>query len=272
VTTTAERVRHYYERNTWKFLLTGGRRGIHRELWGRGVTTRAQAVHLAHDLVLDELPPGAQRVLDLGCGVGAAAIYLAQQREVEVVGVSISPDQVRRAERFARRSGPLRGSVRFLVGDFTGLPDDLADFDLALAIESFVHADPTSAFLAEAAHALRPGGVLVVIDDVRTGDPDDPRFDDVRTGWHAATLVSLAEAESLGDEVGLDLVESRDLTPYQRLGRPRDRLIRAAQPLLRRLRRRSAWAESLVGGDALQRCHRAGLLEYRMLRFVRRED
>jgi hypothetical protein len=31
------------------------------------------------------------------------------------------------------------------------------------------------------------------------------------------------------------------------------------------------WADSMVGGDALQRCHRAGLLEYRLLRFVRRE-
>jgi hypothetical protein len=30
------------------------------------------------------------------------------------------------------------------------------------------------------------------------------------------------------------------------------------------------WAESLVGGHALQRCHRAGLLEYRLLRFARR--
>ncbi len=269
MTSTAERVRDYYDANTWKFLLSGGQGAIHRELWGPGVTTRAESVQLAHALVLDALPTGAERVLDLGCGVGAAALYLAQRRPVEVVGVSISPDQVRRAEGFAARSGPLRGSVRFLTGDFTALPEGLRRFDAALAIESFVHADPTSAFLSEAARALRPGGTLVVIDDVRVGDPADPRFDDVRTGWHAATLVSVSEAEDLAGAVGLDLVEARDLTPYQRLGRPRDRLIRAAQPVLRRLRHRSAWAESLVGGDALQRCHRAGLLEYRLLRFVR---
>ena len=48
-------------------------------------------------------------------------------------------------------------------------------------------------------------------------------------------------------------------------------MIRAAQPVLRRVRSRSVWAESLVGGDALQRCHWAGLLEYRLLRFVRRQ-
>ena len=53
----------------------------------------------------------------------------------------------------------------------------------------------------------------------------------------------------------------------QRLGRPRDRFIHALLPLLRRVRSRSMWAQSLIGGDALQHCHRAGLLEYRMLRF-----
>jgi hypothetical protein len=55
----------------------------------------------------------------------------------------------------------------------------------------------------------------------------------------------------------------------QRLGRPRDRLVRAAQPVLRRLTSRSVWAQSMVGGDALQQCHQQGLLAYRLLRFVR---
>ena len=36
-----------------------------------------------------------------------------------------------------------------------------------------------------------------MIDDLRVGDPSDPRLDDVRTGWHAATLVTVAEAEAL---------------------------------------------------------------------------
>ena len=40
--------------------------------------------------------------------------------------------------------------------------------------------------------------------------------------------------------------------------------------LLRRARSRSTWAQSLVGGDALQQCHRTGLIEYRLLRFERR--
>src|SRR5919206_5271140 len=127
-------VRDYYDANTWKFLLAGRERAIHRELWAPGVTTRAEAVHHAHAVVLDQLGPGDRRVLDLGCGVGAAALYLARRRPVEVVGVTISPAQVRLADRFAARAGPLRGTVRFAIADFTALPSDLSGFDLAFAI------------------------------------------------------------------------------------------------------------------------------------------
>jgi cyclopropane fatty-acyl-phospholipid synthase-like methyltransferase len=267
---TGDRVRHYYDANTWKFLVTGSQRTIHRELWGPGVRTRAQAAHQAHALVLDEIDERVRRVLDLGCGVGAAAAYLAQRRPVEVVGVSISPAQIRLAERFASHSAPLRGSIRFAVADFTALPEELTDFDLAFAIESFVHAHSASAFFRNAVRALRPGGRLVVIDDVRVGDSDDPRLNDFRRGWQAATLPSVPEVTALAADAGLDLITSRDLSARQRLGRPRDRFLHAVQPVLRRLRNHSAWAAALVGGDALQHCHRAGLLEYRLLRFIRR--
>ena len=262
-------VRRYYDANTWKFLLTGSQRAIHRELWGPGVTSRRDALNHAHALVLDELGPDDRRVLDLGCGVGTAALYLADRLPVEVVGVSISPEQVRLAERYAAQGRPRPGTVRFRVADFTQLPRDLADVDLAFAIESFVHADPAAAFFREAARVLRPGGALVVIDDVRTGDPADPRLADFRAGWHAPNVVSVDEAARLAAGAGLELVDSRDLSTLQRLRRPRDRVVSAAQPLLRLGRGRSMWADSMVGGDALQQSHLAGLLQYRLLRFVR---
>jgi SAM-dependent methyltransferase len=133
-----------------------------------------------------------------------------------------------------------------------------------------VHADPPSAYFRNAARALRPGGALVVIDDVlAAGNQADPRLEDFRRGWHAPSLLPVPDLAAIAADHGLDLTTSRDLSALQRLGRPRDRLIRAVQPVLRRVRDRSVWAESLVGGDALQRCHRAGLLEYRLLRFVR---
>jgi SAM-dependent methyltransferase len=259
----------YYDANTWKFLLAGRQRAIHRELWGPSVTSRGEALDYVHGLVLGELGHDDRRVLDLGCGIGAAALYLARRRPVDVVGVSISQAQIRLADRFAAHSGRLQGRVQFRLADFTELPEDLAGFDLAFAIESFAHADPAAAFFRNAAAALRPGGALVIVDDVRTGDEDDPALDDVMAGWHARSLLAVPAIEGLAADAGLTLVASRDLSALQRLGRPRDRFIHAVAPVLRRVRGRSKWAQSLVGGDALQHCLRTRLLEYRMLRFER---
>jgi SAM-dependent methyltransferase len=64
----------------------------------------------------------------------------------------------------------------------------MADGDRPRTIESFVHADPSAAFFDQIARALRPGGALVVVDDFRAGDRDDPALDGVRAGWHAPSL------------------------------------------------------------------------------------
>jgi SAM-dependent methyltransferase len=273
-------VRDYYQANTWKFLLFGAEGAIHRELWVPGVTSKRAAMHHAHTLMLAELravrPDGRARVLDLGCGVGSAALFLAEHVPARVYGVSLSPRQVALARRWTGlRQRRLQGECTFHEADFCAFSDALAaelqPIDLAFAIEAFVHAPSADAFFRQAARVLRPGGRLVVVDDVRVeGSADAPPLEDFRAGWRVQSLLTVGEASRLAAMQGLAFVDSVDLSSFQRLGRPRDRVIRACQPLLRRVQNRSPWAASLVGGDALQRSHRLGLLEYRMLRFEKR--
>ncbi|HTE54612.1 MAG TPA: class I SAM-dependent methyltransferase [Kofleriaceae bacterium] len=299
------KVREYYDANTWKFVLTSAEGALHRELWGPGTADRRDALHYIHRRVLDEVtalePSGRARVVDLGCGVGAGALYLAEHIPAEVHGISLSPAQIAHATRRARRRTSLAGSAAFHEGDFCALSAELrgalAGADLAYAIESFVHAPSAAGFFAEVAALLRPGGRLVLVDDMVTdgaesiasagagagagsngqggpGAPDAPPgaaalFDDVRAGWHIQSLLSARQIAAIAAGAGFELVRRTSLSPYMRLGRPRDRLIRALQPLLRRGRRWSYWCQSLVGGDALQRCHQLGLLEYDELVLVR---
>jgi SAM-dependent methyltransferase len=283
------KVRDYYEANTRMFLLGSAEGALHRELWGPGTADRRDALHYVHRRVLDQVtalcPSGRARVVDLGCGVGAGALYLAERVPAEVHGVSLSPRQVAHARRLARRrAGALRGSCTFHEGDFCALPaavvDAIAGADLACAIESFVHAASAPAFFEQAAAALRPGGRLVVIDDLVAGAAPDrpaaagaaaahPLVEAFRAGWHVHSLLGAAEVAAIAARAGFELAAHTSLSPYMRLGRPRDRLIRALQPLLRRGSRYSYWCQSLVGGDALQRCHQLGLLEYAELVLVR---
>jgi SAM-dependent methyltransferase len=268
-------VRDYYEANTRKFLLFGAQGAIHRELWAPGITSRAAALHHVHELVLTELrgvsPAGRGRVLDLGCGVGAAVRFLAERVPARIYGISVSPAQVAIARR--RMAGRrLHGECSFHEGDFCAMPAALASearhIDLAFSIEAFVHAESTDRFFREASRALRPGGRLVIVDDfLAKGGAESALIDDVTSGWHMQSLVRRSEAVDAAALHGLRLTGFIDLSSLQRLGRPRDRLVHALQPLFRRIRRHSPWAQSLVGGDALQRCHRLGLINYQLLRF-----
>lgn len=125
------------------------------------------------------LRPG-MRVVDIGCGVGLVTQRLARAVEPdgEVVGVDISPDQVRAAEERAKAAGI--GNVRFVVApaDQTGLERE--SFDVAYARFLLMHVRSPMSVLQEMAGLLRKGGTLAVED----GDfgspycaPPSPAFD-----------------------------------------------------------------------------------------------
>lgn len=70
------------------------------------------------------LLPG--RAIDLGCGTGANAIYLAQQG-FDVTGVDFAPSGLAKAARSASAAGV---KAKFVQADLTALPPGLGTFDL----------------------------------------------------------------------------------------------------------------------------------------------
>ena len=137
--------RDYYDSNTGKFLLSGSERAIHRELWGPDVTTRGEAVHHARAQVLDQLGAG-----DRACSTSVAGS--ARPRCASRGGGRWRSSGSRSAQcRSGWRTAPPPAAARCWAtcacgGQLTALPDDLTGFDLAFAIEGFVHADPAAAF------------------------------------------------------------------------------------------------------------------------------
>jgi len=116
-----------------------------------------------HELVrwsgLDQLPPGS-RVLDVGCGIGGSARILARDYGLDVLGISISPGQIRRAQELT----PTGLSCRFAVMDALalGLPD--ASFDAVWSVEAGPHMPDKQRYADELLRVLKPGGRLAVAD------------------------------------------------------------------------------------------------------------
>lgn len=272
--THASRVRAYYERNTRLFGAFGlGReaRAIHRAVWTDGAQDYAAALGTVNRwlLALAERQAGAGgsvSALDLGCGVGGTLVALAEGMPgLRGVGISISPSQVRLATRLARRRG-LSERCQFAEADFAHQPARGA-FDLAIAIESLVHAADPARVLREAASALRPGGLLAVCDDVvvRAEDAGDAQVAAFRRGWHAPGVRALDELLAAGERAGLRLVERRDLTPLLRLLPLPGPLADALLGLGELAPRGWVFTQSLVGGLALQRCLARGVIGYHWL-------
>lgn len=98
----------------WFFTLAYWR-GI--KPWDTGVTP-PELVRTIEGDGPERLAPG--RALDLGCGTGTNAIYLARHGW-DVVGIDFASPAIARARGRATRAGSLAGAVRFLRGDVTRL-------------------------------------------------------------------------------------------------------------------------------------------------------
>ena len=81
-----------------------------------------------------KLSPGL-KILDIGCGWGDLALYLARLADVEVVGVTLSKEQFELANARARKAG-LDNRVRFELKDYRKVEDR---FNRIVSVGMFEH-------------------------------------------------------------------------------------------------------------------------------------
>lgn len=167
---------------------------------------------------LDELlaPTGEERALDVGTGTGAFAFALAARvREV----VAVDREEVM-AER-ARADAP--ANVEVVVADGEHLPFESFSFDLAACARTLHHTHRPELLVAELVRVTRPGGTILVVDQLAPVDPlaalDLNRFERARDP-STERVLSDGDLRGLFDANGLVLRserivhEPRDLDRY----------------------------------------------------------
>jgi SAM-dependent methyltransferase len=107
-------------------------------------------------LALDLLDPrDGERILDAGCGTGAALDAVARRAGVRLCGIDPSPTMIAAARR------RLGNSVNLHVAAADDLPFESEFFDAALLLNVLYFADPAGRMVAGLHRVLRPGGRLV---------------------------------------------------------------------------------------------------------------
>lgn len=161
--------------------------------------------------LVEPLEPG--HALDLGCGPGRNAVWLASHGW-QVTGVDISPVGLAQAEARAAAAGT---TLQVITADLLDYQPPAKQFDLVLVANVHVAPQDRRPLFAAAASALAPGGHLLVIghhlDSLgRIGPPDPERL---YTEAILVDLVPMLEVEQLrrferpaltGDQPAVDAV------------------------------------------------------------------
>ncbi|TDD39549.1 SAM-dependent methyltransferase [Saccharopolyspora elongata] len=187
---------------------------LHFGLWDDATRSMREAADNMTDLMIEKLAvEPARSVLDIGCGIGEPAVRLARARNVDVVGINVSRQQLAAATERATVEG-LQDRVRFAFADALDLPFPPESFDAAWFFESLLHMPDRRRALSQAARVLRPGGRLAVADFIRRGpDLDEQTAVEERlAGFHISAMPTLEDyAETVAD-AGLVMVEAIDVS------------------------------------------------------------
>jgi cyclopropane-fatty-acyl-phospholipid synthase len=155
---------------------------------------QAQEDKKAHIAAKLFLKPG-QKVLDIGCGWGGMALYLHEHYGVEVLGVTLSEEQLALARERAEAAG-VAAKVKFDLIDYRRVE---GTFDRIVSVGMFEHvgAGHYDEFFGQVRRLLRPDGVALLhtigrFDMPSSGDPFAEKY--IFPGYHLPNLTQIVQA------------------------------------------------------------------------------
>jgi ubiquinone/menaquinone biosynthesis C-methylase UbiE len=111
-----------------------------------------------HDLLLQYVPRDCRRALEIGCGTGAFSRLLAGRSE-HVLALDLSPEMI----RTARARSAEFANIEFQVADAAAREFPSEEFDCIVTIATLHHL-PMKLMLSKMKGALKPGGVMLILD------------------------------------------------------------------------------------------------------------
>ncbi len=164
--------------------MTHDTREFWNEMWAEHDDFTLDADHLLVAL-MEGLTPG--RALDLGCGAGGNAVWLAEQGW-QVTATDFADSAIEKGKRLATRRGV---QVEFVVAEATTFQPD-SQYDLITSFYIQLPPDQRAKMLSIAAGALAPGGTLLFVGHDKSSPP---------SGWTDEDMLSLTTPDEVASEL-----------------------------------------------------------------------
>jgi tocopherol O-methyltransferase len=147
----------------YRFFYHGKSNAIHYGFWNNKIKSHQEALLNVNKFLADTVKIKSDDIiLDAGCGIGGSAIWLAQNYNVRVDGITISEKQLKEAKNLSTKYKV--DHVYFYKRDFLNTGFNENSYSVVWAIESVCHAEDKKDFIKEAYRLLKNGGRLIVDD------------------------------------------------------------------------------------------------------------
>lgn len=217
---------------------------IYRNIWGDNIhlgvpcddkCPHPEAMEHTNEIMAQAVDiRSGSRVLDLGCGYGSTARYLAKNYGCSITATNISENELELAWDRTLEAG-LDGLIEYEYGDFHDLIYADDSFHVVWSQEAFLHAADKSKVLSECRRVLVPGGTLAFTDIlVRKGTPEEDRtriYERVKS----PDMWDLDDYQQALEGLGLEVSRTEDWSEYvgRSYGWVRDQVLQNRDKLLR---------------------------------------
>jgi phosphoethanolamine N-methyltransferase len=151
----------------------------------------------------------ASKVLDVGCGIGGSAFYIAQTFRSEVDGIDLAPEMIRLAVERCRTLG-LTEHLRFFEGNCLTFDYPRRDYSLIYSRDTFLHIADKQSLFRTLSSRLAPGGCLLFTDYVRGAAPASAEFSSyIQT--YGYSLETIDGYRRILEETGFEVLRADDL-------------------------------------------------------------
>jgi len=219
--TLNQRIQEFYDASSGLWEKVWGEH-MHHGYYGSEGNLKKERRQAQIDLIEEVLKwseiQQAEKILDVGCGIGGSSLYLAQKYNATATGITLSPVQAARAKERATIA-QMSEKTEFLVADALQMPFADNSFDLVWSMESGEHMADKEQFLRECYRVLKPGGTFLMATWCHrpTKSPNQPLTPDelhhlaeIYRVYCLPFVISLPEYEAIAKNLSFQNIRTAD--------------------------------------------------------------